>query len=103
MFLYPVSSQLFIFPDLNFFVKLLGLNGISLWPEVEHLCIFIGNLTFSFHEMSVILCPFFYCVLFSILSFKGSLCILDSSPLFIMYIANIFSHYITFLFLLFSL
>lgn len=64
----------------------MGLNVVCLWPEVEHFYILIGHLSVPFYEISVHSFVHFS-VVFFILIFKGSFCILDSNPLFITCIA----------------
>lgn len=51
LYIYP--HKLLIFPDFSVFSRLVGLIVVSLWPEVEHLYIFVVHLSFPFCEISV--------------------------------------------------
>ena len=73
------------------FIAVLICNSPMIY-DMEHLFICSFVICIFFGDVSVLgFCPFLNCLVFVLLSFKSSLCILDSGPISGMSSTNIFS------------
>ena len=92
-FLFAVFLIIVILTSARWYLSVVLICISLLICDFEHLFLYVGHLHVFFGKIPIqILCPFFNQVIFLILSYMCSLCILVINPLPGISFANIFSH-----------